>query len=149
MRQGQVLVKREVKTYQTFQVLIPVRRNGWEGDHLAMGTLDHRGNTPAKGIAVHLGLCGQPQTLDFFEIDGRRASITFRYGDAFHNSQHFTYLRRDLLDRFLQETRTELVWVIWGQREYAYSGYLPQKEFAAGYEDRKGFQKTFRYAPLP
>lgn len=149
MKQREVLVKRQVRIYQTFRVLIPVRRNSWEGDHLAMGAADRRGNTPAKEIAMHLGLCGQPQTLDFFESDGRRASITFRYGDAFHNTQHFTYLRKDLLDRFLRETGTEITWVIWGRREYAHSGDLPRGKIADGYEDRKSFQKTFHYAPPP
>ena len=72
---------------------------------------------PAREIAEYLGLYGQPQSFDLFEKEnGRRASITFRYGEKWGDTQHFTYLRQDLLERYLAEIGGELIWVIWGER---------------------------------
>ena len=72
---------------------------------------------PSRQIAEILGLCGQPQSFDLFEKEnGKRASITFRYGKGWGEMQHFTYLRQDLLERYLAKIDAELIWIIWGER---------------------------------
>lgn len=76
---------------------------------------------PAREIAEYLCLYGQPQSFDLFEKENsRRASITFRYGEKWDETQHFTYLRQDLLERYLAEIGGELIWVIWGERRQVF-----------------------------
>ena len=59
----------------------------------------------------------KPQSFDLFEKEnGKCASITFRYGEKRDETQHFTYLREDLLERYLAKMGGELIWVIWGNR---------------------------------
>lgn len=33
----------------------------------------------------------------------------------------FLYIRKELLDRYLMNEESELVWIIWGERQYAIS----------------------------
>ena len=42
--------------------------------------------------------------------------MTFRYGHKLTETQMFTYLREDLLKRFLKDIDGELIWVIWGEQ---------------------------------
>ncbi len=136
--------KTHLKGEKKFEVLIPVRENTWEDYHSEI-TSGRSVATPAKEITQHLNLCSQPQTYDLFEKSGRRASITFRYGEYWHSSQDFTYLRKDLLERFLSETNSELIWAIWGEREF--HGDISQRDgFASQHEYYKVFQeiKTYR-----
>ena len=97
-------------------MLVPVRENSWE-ESCSAANLYRSIALPAREIAEYLGLCGQPQSFDLFEkASGRRASITFRYGEKWDGTQRFTYLRQDLLERYLSEINAELIWVIWGNR---------------------------------
>ena len=106
----------EQPKYQTFEVLVPVRQNNWEYHRSAVNS-NRSVEIPSRQIAETLGLCGQSQSFDLFEKEnGKRASITFRYGEGWGEIQHFTYLRQDLLERYLAETGSELIWIIWGER---------------------------------
>lgn len=105
----------EKSQYQTIEVLSPVRENCWEGS--CSVTNPHRSIAiPTREIVDSLGLCGCPQSFDLFEKDGRCASVSFRYGEKYGNMQHFAYLRKDLLERYLAEIDAEIIWVIWGNR---------------------------------
>lgn len=106
----------EQPEFQTFEMLVPVRENNWE-DHRSAVNSNRSVAIPSRQIAEALDLCGQPQSFDLFEKEnGKRASITFRYGEGWGEMQHFTYLRQDLLECYLAETGSELIWVIWGER---------------------------------
>ena len=108
-------VEVEQKEYQTFEILLPVRENSWADSRSAI--VDSRSVAiPSRQIADALSLCGQPQSFDLFEKDGKRASITFRYGEGWGEMQNFTYLREDLLERYLSKINGELIWVMWGER---------------------------------
>ncbi len=106
----------EEARYGTFKVLVPVRENNWK-DHRSAINSNRSVAIPSRQIAEALDLCGQPQSFDLFEKEsGKRASITFRYGEGWGEMQRFTYLRQDLLERYLAETGSELIWIIWGER---------------------------------
>ena len=106
----------EKPQYQEIEVLVPVRENNWEESCSAANPYRSIA-LPAREIAENLGLCGQSNSFDLFEKEnGRRASISFRYGEIYGNVQHFTYLRKDLLERYLAEIGGELIWIIWGNR---------------------------------
>ena len=108
----------EQPEHRTFNMLVPVRDNSWSDSQSAV-VPDRSVETPSKQIAKTLDLCGQPQSFDFFEKkNGRRASITFRYGEKWGEMQYFTYLREDLLQRYLKDIDGELIWVIWGEQSH-------------------------------
>ena len=108
-------VEVEQKEYQTFEVLYPVRGNNWS-DSQSSAVPGRSVITTSRQIAETLDLCGQPQSFDLFEKDGRCASIIFHHGEGWEEMQKFTYLREDLLERYLSEINGELIWVIWGER---------------------------------
>lgn len=136
----------QLKGEENYEVLIPVRKNTWEDYHSEI--ISGRSiATPAKEITEHLNLCSQPQTYDLFETNGRRASITFSYGEYWRSSQHFIYLRKDLLERFLSETNHELIWAVWGEREF--HGDIGRRDaFARQHEYYKAFQEIKKYKDL-
>lgn len=141
----EVEVNREVPVFETYQVILPVRNDGWESYHSVV-VPGRSVDTPAREITDALGLVGQPQTFDLFEQDGRRASITLASGDLWHTGHHLTYLRKDLLDRYLAAFGQELVWGIWGERRVApvsLSNYLAEAQVETQYVV---FQKIERYA---
>jgi len=142
-----VPVEREVHRYERFEVLIPVRVNNWEDYHSTI-IAGRRVLTPAKELAEHLDLCGQPQTFDLFEKSGRRASITFCYGEAWHTVQKLTYLRQDLLERFLAETNSELIWAIWGERKHYSTDRGIRETFDKDHKPYKVFQQIIQYSML-
>ena len=109
-------VDEEKFEHKDFEVLVPVRDNCCEESNSAANPRRSIA-VPTREIPDCLNLYKKPQGFDFFEKDGnRRASISFEYGDIWSNPQSFTYLRRDLLERFLAEIGGELIWVIWGNR---------------------------------
>ena len=109
------MVEVEEPEYKTFELLSPVRKNGWE-DHRSAIVGSRNVATPSRQIAKTFNLSGQPQSFDLFEKDGQRASITFGRGEGWREMQKFIYLREDLLKRYLAEINGELIWVIWGER---------------------------------
>ena len=124
-------VEVEQPEYQTFEILFPVKENSWE-DHRSTIVDSRSVAIPCRQIADAFSLCGQPQSFDLFEKDGRRASITFGCGEGWGERQKFTYLREDLLKRYLAEINGELIWVIWGERYQASQNQDPlYKQFKA------------------
>ena len=109
------MVEVEEPKYKTFELLSPVRKNGWE-DHRSAIVGSRNVATPSRQIAKTFNLSGQPQSFDLFEKDGQRASITFGRGEGWREMQKFIYLREDLLKRYLAKIGGELIWVIWGER---------------------------------
>ena len=100
---------------QTFEMLVPVRENHWS-DSSSAAVPSRSVAIPIRQIAETFSLYGHPQSFDLFEKDGKRASITFCYGEEWKDKQYFTYLREDLLERYLAKIGAELIWVIWGNR---------------------------------
>ncbi len=105
----------EQRERKEFEVLIPVRENYWE-ESCSVVIPQRTIILPAREIAEYLCLCGQPQSFDLFEKDGRRASMTFRWGEGWGKKQDFAYLRSDLLERYLAEIDGALIWVTWGEQ---------------------------------
>ena len=135
-------VEVEKPKYHAFEVLIPVRENCWE-ESCSAANFHRTIALPAREIAESLGLCGRPQGFDLFEKEnGRRASISFRYGEKWGEMQHFTYLREDLLERYLEEINGELIWVIWGERHQILQDFQISQNITTPY---KHFQEVVTY----
>ncbi len=109
------MVNVEQPEYQEFEMLVPVRENHWS-DSSSAAVPGRSVAIPIRQIAETFSLSGHPQSFDLFEKDGKRASITFCYGEDWKDKQDFTYLREDLLERYLAKIGGELIWVIWGER---------------------------------
>ncbi len=105
----------EQPEFQTFEMLVPIRENHWS-DSSSAAVPSRNVAIPIRQIAETFSLYGHPQSFDLFEKSGKRASITFCYGEEWKDKQDFTYLREDLLERYLAEIGAELIWVIWGNR---------------------------------
>ena len=109
-------VEIEEPQYQKIEVLVPVRENIWE-ESCSAANIYRSIALPAREITESLRLCKKSDSFDLFEKESnRRASISFRCGEKWGEVQHFTYLRKDLLERYLAEIDGELIWVIWGNR---------------------------------
>ena len=109
-------VDEEKLEHKDFEVLVPVRYNCWE-EAKSGANLRRSIALPNREITDCLNLYKTHQSFDLYEKDSKkRASISFEYGDIWSNPQSFTYLRKDLLDRFLSEIDGKLIWVIWGNR---------------------------------
>lgn len=112
---GKKTIEAEQPECQRFKILYPVREYSWD-DNLGATVAGQNVATPSRQIADTLNLCGQPQSFDLFEKNGRRASITLGRGRGWAEQQRFTYLREDLLKRYLAEINGELIWAVRGQR---------------------------------
>ena len=126
------------------EILAPLRENNWESYHSAI-IAGRNIATPSRQIAETLGLCGQPQSFNLFEEDGRCASLTFRYGHKLTDTQTFTYLREDLLKRYLEDIDGELIWVIWGEQCLISQD---QDTSIKPFEELKEFEEVMAYRDL-
>ncbi|WJF85407.1 NACHT domain-containing protein [Bacillus subtilis] len=134
----------EKKKNETFQVLLPVREHHCDITSEIMPRYDVV--VPCKQIANLLELVGQPQTYDLYEKNGSKASITVDYRDSLGNHQHFTYLRKDLLSKFLQKEGYKLIWGLWGQKEILYKNEEERQSILEKYKEiDKAFQEIFIY----
>ncbi len=121
----------EVPETTTHDMTMPARRHGWESYHSEINP-SPGAYIPARQIADLLGLVGRPQTFDLYDPEGRRASASFEHGDRFSNRQIFTYLRKDLLDRYLEESGQRLIWAIYGERALYHAGLHGEKLLNGG-----------------
>ena len=129
---------------RVFKVFIPVRRSNYEDYHSSV-SLGRSVLVPAKEIAEFLGLCSQPQTFDLYEENGKRASVTIRWGEPWHTEHHLIFLRRDLLERYLQENNLRLLWAVWGERQFRSKNYEDLEKFAKEHAPYKAFQEIKSY----
>ncbi|WP_050184068.1 NACHT domain-containing protein [Domibacillus robiginosus] len=130
---------------EVVHVLLPVRENSWDENKSAV--IPSRNVAfPSKEITDSMELIGQPQTFDLYEKNGRKASITVAFGDPYTNRQKFTYLRKDLLNKFLEKEGYRLIWGLWGEKEISYKNQEFRESFNKSYGDiRKEFQEIFIY----
>jgi hypothetical protein len=113
----EVVEAEEQAIYEELEGLVAVTRHGWENYHSTVNP-SFLVYTPTKDITQRLGLAGKPQTFDLFEQNGRLASVSFQPAQGSNRfPQTMTYLRRDLMERYLEETHSELLWLTWGERQ--------------------------------
>lgn len=106
---------------EVFEAIIPVQSFSWESYHCA---LNDAGNPTllSKELLCGMKLQGRPQTFDAFDANGSRAALGFSdQSDDFNNSQNFYYIRKDVLRDYLDRKKLDLVWVVWGERDFAYT----------------------------
>ena len=127
-----------------FKTFIPVRRNHWDGRHSSV-TLIRSVLVLAKEIAEFLDLCAHSQTFDLYETNGKRASITIRWGEHWHTEHDLIFLRQDLLDQYLQENNLCLLWAVRGERQFKSKNNEVLDAFAKEHRSYKAFQEIKSY----
>jgi hypothetical protein len=130
---------------RAYEILIPVRYYNWEDYHSALNRASPA-MVPAKELTEDLDLCSQPQTFNLYEKNGKLASITLRWGDSWHTEHYLTYLRQDLLNRYLKDNDAKLIWAIWGERRFLSKSFEELREFGKEQESYRIFQtiKTYK-----
>ncbi len=97
--------------------LIPIRTYAWESYHSSINNACSA-DVPAKQLTDAFKLTSQPQTFNLFEANGKLASISIKWGELYGNRHYLTYLRQDLLEAYMNENNIDLVWAIWGERQF-------------------------------
>lgn len=133
--------------HKDFKVLFPVMDYNWENYHsetnIAGGT-----TVLAKEIVNKLGLFSKAQTFDLFDGLGNRAAFTLECFEDFNNNHGFTYIRKDQLDKYLKETKTKLISILWGEREVSFTTNERREEYfnEQPYVQDQKFHKIFEYS---
>jgi|GEM_PF-1992664 len=137
---GSGLARRAAK----FSTLIPIRENCWESYHSLINP-GQNAAVLARDLAEPLGLWIKPQSFDFFEANGQRASFLSQWGSSLRNTHHVMYFRQDLLERLLRAGALRLVWAVWGERESRFEDHEKASEFAEKSESYANFQMIAAY----
>ncbi|WP_152566950.1 hypothetical protein [Porphyromonas sp. COT-108 OH1349] len=139
-------IEREICETKKFSALMPVMEYNWEDYHSSTNNAGHI-TILAKEIVNQLNLVNQPQTFDLLDSDGNIASLSLKYHRDYNNSHNFVYIRKDLLDKYLIETKSKYIWIIWGEREVRFKTVERQKDFfkANPFEEYQVFQKVIEY----
>lgn len=117
-------------TYDECEVLLPVMDYSWESSHSEMNKAGHE-TVVSKELANTLNLINKPQTFDLFDAKGNLASQNIFFNKNYNNNHRFTYLRKDLLDKFLLENDYKLIWGIWGERNIRFKEINLTRKFHA------------------
>lgn len=94
---------------------VPSHQFAWESYHSTLNQVSGV-LAPAPALCATLGLRNARQTFDLLDARGRQATLYREFKTAPHSTSHLLYLRRDLLERYLAETRQTLAWILWGER---------------------------------
>lgn len=100
--------------YVEFNVLVPTMNYCVSFDG-SIGTC----MTLSKEIIIDENLYFIPQTFDLRNSNGEIAFYNVRGHIDEDNLQRYSYLRKNILDKFLEENGLSMVWLIWGEKDYA------------------------------
>lgn len=96
---------------------IPVQKYSWESYHSVVNQTSGA-SLPSKLLCEALSLRYRANKWDLHDASGV-ASLYREVGEyGSQISGSFSYLRRDLLDRYLTQYGMALVWVMWGERGF-------------------------------
>lgn len=120
VREVPVEVEEVERTYLNFSAYIPVCTFGSVGYHSAAINAGSA-TVLAREIADDLDLVGKPQTFELFTKDDVKAtlSVSEESDEDYGNGQSMFFIREDLLKSYLDKNELDLVWAIWGEREYS------------------------------
>ncbi len=125
LESGEIEVREEtyeeeeaLKQYDSIDVFSPVSEYGWEGYQSVTSDSGHAA-TLSKEISMFLNLVGLPQTFDLYTKDRLRATLNISdKTEGYKNYQTLFFMRKDLLNTYLDKHGLSLVWVIWGERRW-------------------------------
>lgn len=97
---------------------LPAISFNWESYHSPQN--EFSGFTlPAPSLIQRLGLSSRNREVDFYDAAGRPGILYREAGDGWKGNRHsLLYIRADLLRQYLAQTRQELIWCNWGERDW-------------------------------
>lgn len=75
--------------------------------------------TLSKEIIISENLYFIPRTFDLQDSNGKLAFYNVTGSLDEDKSQHYSYLRRDILDKFLKKHDLSMIWFIWGEKDHS------------------------------
>lgn len=90
----------------------------WESYHSLINQAG-LASVPSPSICDEFNLSVVPRQFDMVDASNKLASIYRRYEDDLH-SVNLLYIRKDLIDTYLQKNNISLVWAMWGERNINY-----------------------------
>jgi len=96
----------------------------WESYHSRVNTFSGF-RFPSPQICEAFGLVGSYRSIELNDQHGRQATVyrESRGDNGDGTKFDFLYLRKDLLNRYLERSNRSLVWIIWGERRFHYDIY--------------------------
>ncbi|QKF65968.1 hypothetical protein AVENP_0394 [Arcobacter venerupis] len=96
-------------------------RNSWESYH---SEIISSGETivPSKNISNYFGLHLRSQSSDLYNQNGEIISTSLKFGESYDNKSTFTYIRKDYLERYMEEKNKQLIWLQWTEKRYFPNG---------------------------
>ena len=128
-----------------YKIFLPVHSFNWEC-HNSIANPGQNAYVLSKEACEALELSSRPQTFDLYDKNNRRASITLKWGGEWHTMHNLIYIRHDLLEKCLIDKGLDLVWAIWGERNYKSKNNEGLEEFSKKYKHYKVFQKIITYS---
>ena len=108
-------VEIEDDVLEMYNILQTVMGYNWESYHSQLNTISNV-NIPSKEISEQLKLIFKPQSFNLYTQENEIASFGSEFGDFYKNGEHFTFIRKDLLEKFCEEKNMKLLWYISGER---------------------------------
>lgn len=109
--------RRENGKEELFKVEQTIFENNWESYHSDIIPVGQT-VTPSKTIANYNGLFLKPQSSDMLDQSGSLAATTFRTREEHGNTTEFAYIRKDLLDKYLQATNKKILHIQWAEKRF-------------------------------
>lgn len=100
-------------------VAIPVQQYRWESYHSQLNP-NGGAELPSTELCRALGLSYRAGQWDLHDAQGVASLYRELGGNDKEAHGHLSYLRADLLDRYLAATGKALVWLVWGERGLHY-----------------------------
>lgn len=101
---------------------------------------------PSKQLCLQLNLETHPQSFNMFDNQGKLAAI---YGkvpnELLENGEHYLYIRKDLLEDYLEKNELKLIWAYWGEREARFDDMSRLEIVAKENYSHKVFYKVIEY----
>jgi len=97
---------------------VPVVNLAWEGEDFDGKRIG--GTTLAPGLARVAKLVNIPQSYDLQTTSGDRATLSVRSREEdSRNTEHFLFIKKDILKKVLEKRRLSLFWYVWGERDWS------------------------------
>ncbi|MAS87830.1 MAG: hypothetical protein CMH30_07655 [Micavibrio sp.] len=108
-------VEREYKTFKAIMPVCSLRQDVTDGEVGNASSL-------TKKLTADLELIGQPQSFDLYTKCGKKANHYVSHkGKGYKDRHSMYYLKKDLLDNFMQKNEMSLIWIVWGERNYSFA----------------------------
>lgn len=100
---------------------VPTIQFAWESYHSTYNAFSNF-FLPSPSLIQRFGLSTRNREIDFYDGAGKPATLYRESRTGWRENQHrLLYIRADLLREYLKETRQELVWCNWGERDWGKS----------------------------